>query len=94
VVGKELREQIHAVHGDIVKVMIELDFEERNLAIPEDLAQALAASPKAKLGYEKLSYSQQKLYVDWIASAKQSVTRERRIEKALNLLSEGKKLRG
>lgn len=93
VVEKGIRDQIHAYHGDKVTVTLELDFEDRQVETPPDLAEALARQPKAKEFYERLSYSQKKLYVDWIMEAKQETTRQRRIEKALVKLSQGKKQR-
>jgi hypothetical protein len=94
VVGKDLRDQIKKSAGDSVKVTLELDLEERQTVIPDDLRMALEYQPEAMIGFEKLSHSQQKLYVDWILSAKQETTRRNRIEKTLSLLAQGKKLRG
>jgi hypothetical protein len=94
VVGKSIRDQIGASQGDSVKVMLELDLEERQVDIPEDLLQALDNLPQARDGFNQLAYSQKKIYVDWILSARQEATRQRRVEKALALLSQGKKLRG
>ena len=94
VVGKDIRDQIKKVVGDSVKVTLELDLEERQVVIPDDLRRALENQPEAMIGFEKLSYSQQKLYVDWILSAKLEETRSNRIEKALSQLTQGKKLRG
>jgi uncharacterized protein YdeI (YjbR/CyaY-like superfamily) len=62
--------------------------------IPEDLAQALEDLPQAKEAFNQLSYSHKKEYVNWILSSRQAETRQHRIEKALILLSQGKKLRG
>ena len=94
VVGKDIRDQIGASQGDTGKVMLEVDLDERQVDVPEDLLQALTSSPQAEAGYNKLSYSQKKLYVDWILGARQAQTRQRRIEKAILLLSQGKKMRG
>ncbi len=94
VVGKSIRDQIGASRGDTVTVTLEVDLAVRMVDVPEDLLQALASSPQAEAGYNNLSYSQKKLYVDWILSARQAQTRLRRIEKALVLLSQGKKLQG
>jgi hypothetical protein len=94
VVGKSIRDQIKATQGDTVKVMLELDVEERRVDVPEDLAQALESLPLAKDVFNQLSYSHKKEYVNWVLSARQGETRQRRIEKALMLLAQGKKLRG
>jgi hypothetical protein len=94
VVGKNIRDQIKSIQGDTVKVILELDVEERQVEIPEDLAQALDNLPQVKSAFNQLSYSHKKEYVNWILGARQAETRQRRIEKALMLLSQGKKLRG
>lgn len=94
VVGKSIRDQIQAVRGDTVKVFLELDAEARKVVVPDDLLQAFVNQPLAKDVFEKLSYSHKKEYVNWIMSAKQEETRRHRIEKTVELLSLGKKLRG
>lgn len=93
VVGKSIRDQIQAAQGDMVKVMLELDAEDRQVVVPGDLVQAFVNQPQAKDVFEKLSNSHKKEYLNWIQGAKQEETRRRRIEKALELLSHGKKLR-
>ncbi len=94
VVGKEIRDQIKKAVGDSVKVTLELDLEDRQVVVPDDLLQALENQPEARAGFDKLSYSQQKIYVPWILSSKRAETRSNRIERAIILLAEGKKLRG
>lgn len=94
VVGKPIRDQIHAAQGDIVQVTIEVDSAERMVGVPEDLEKALSLSPTAKEVFDQLAYSHRKEYIQWISSAKQPSTRQRRIEKTLEMLSQGKKLRG
>ncbi len=94
VVGKNIRDQIQKAVGDSVTVTLELDREDRQVVIPEDLRQALETQPEAREGFEKLSYSQQKIYIDWILRARREETRKSRIEKALSLLAQAKKLRG
>ena len=94
VVGKEIRDQIKKSAGDSVKVTLEPDLEDRQVVIPDDLHQVLENQPDARAGFDKLSYSQQKIYVDWILSSKRAETRSSRIEQAVILLAQGKKLRG
>jgi uncharacterized protein YdeI (YjbR/CyaY-like superfamily) len=94
VVAKNIRDQIKKSVGDAVRVSLELDLEERQVDIPDDLRRALETQPEAREAFEKLSYSHQKNYVDWILNAKREETRCSRIEKALFLLAQGKKLRG
>jgi uncharacterized protein YdeI (YjbR/CyaY-like superfamily) len=42
--------------------------------------------------FGSLAPSYRKLYINWIASAKQEVTREKRIREAIVFLEQGKKL--
>jgi hypothetical protein len=93
VVGKPIRDQIHSIAGDTIQVTMELDLEERRVVIPKSLAEALDSHPLSKAGFEKLAYSHQKAYVDWILAPKKEETSQNRIEKALNLLAQGRKLR-
>ena len=94
VVGKDIRHQIHATQGDTVSVTVELDFANRQVEVPDDLEQALSMNAPAQEAFDKLAYSHKKEYVNWITSAKHENTRQRRIEKTLEMLSQGKKLRG
>jgi len=94
VIGKSFRNQIRATQGEMVKVMLELDVEERQVDVPQDLAQAFERLPPAKYAFNQLTYSHKKEYINWILSAKKAETRQRWIEKAVMLLSQGKKFRG
>ena len=60
--------------------------------IPLEFKKALAANKKAKEYFENLASSYRKHYVGWIASAKREQTRKKRIEEAINLLQQNKKL--
>jgi Domain of unknown function (DUF1905)/Bacteriocin-protection, YdeI or OmpD-Associated len=93
VVGKEIRDHIHAQQGDTVLVTLELDLEERRVVLPEDFEAAFANHPQARAEFDKLSYSHQKEYGDWIQGARKAETRLRRIETMLESLPAGKNLR-
>lgn len=63
--------------------------------IPADcpeLTAALKNFPEAGKNFNALPPSQKKLYITWITSAKREETKRRRLEEALDLLREGKKL--
>jgi uncharacterized protein YdeI (YjbR/CyaY-like superfamily) len=60
--------------------------------VPPDFRRALRSSPKAWRIFESLAPSYRRLYLGWIAAAKQEATRTRRIAEAISLLAEGKKL--
>ncbi len=93
VVGKDIRQHIGANRGDTVQVTLELDTEERHVELPEELKAAFATQPQASAAFEKMTYSHQKEWVNWIMSAKQAETRLRRIERAVALIAQGKNLR-
>jgi hypothetical protein len=90
-VSAENRAAAGVAAGDEVDVDIELDTTPRTVAVPPDLAEALAADDAARSFYDTLSYSQQQWYVLPIEGAKQPETRERRVDKALAMLREGRK---
>ena len=94
VVKKSLREAIKKESGDIVSVTMERDLEKREVQIPEDFLVELDLHTEVQAIFTKLSYSHQKEYVDWIESAKKPETRKNRINKSLEMLLEGKKLKG
>lgn len=49
------------------------------IAVPDDFAIALKGSPAARAPMDKLAPSHRREYLEWITSAKQAATRERRI---------------
>lgn len=59
---------------------------------PADLAAALASLPAAAACFTRLPPSQQREYIDWLASAKRSQTRARRLAQALDKLGAGQRL--
>ncbi len=53
---------------------------------PEDLRSALAADPLARAAYDRLPPSHKREHLRAIESAKKPETRQRRIERALEML--------
>lgn len=92
-ITQEIRKKIGKGFGDTVSVAIQKDEEERIIEIPEDFARILSTDQKAKVTYDQLSFTAKKEYVKWITEAKREETRQDRIKKAMERLSEGKKLR-
>jgi Uncharacterized protein conserved in bacteria len=90
---QDIRKKIGKDFGDTVEVTVEKDEEERIVELPSQLAEAFEQNPEAKNTFEKLSYTGKREYVLWINDAKKEETRNSRIEKAIQLLNEGKKLR-
>jgi antitoxin component of MazEF toxin-antitoxin module len=76
--------------GDAVEVDIEVDNEPRTVEVPADLAAALAAEPRARETFDKLSNSMKGYHVSQVVDAKTPETRQRRIEKSISVLREGR----
>ena len=90
---QEIRSKLGKSFGDEVFVTVEKDVEERIVEVPEDFAAAMNHDDNAMSTFKSLSYTAQKEYTVWITSAKREATREERINKAVALLSEGKRLK-
>ena len=88
---KSIREQVGKTFGDEVKVSVELDVEERAVAVSAELKRAFKSDKDARSAFEKLSYTHQKEYVTWINEAKKDETRARHVEQTLKMLKERKK---
>jgi hypothetical protein len=76
--------------SDDVEVDIELDTEPRTVDLPPDLQAALDAEQRAKATFDKLSNSMKGYHVSQVTGAKTDETRQRRIEKSISVLREGK----
>ncbi|MES2223783.1 MAG: YdeI/OmpD-associated family protein [Patescibacteria group bacterium] len=59
--------------------------------VPTDLAKALKAHPKALAQWKANTPLARRDWVLWLSTAKKEETRVRRIEKAISMLSSGKK---
>lgn len=77
--------------GEHVDVEIVTDTEPREVAVPDDLAAALAKDAEASAAFERLSYTHRKEWVRWIEEAKRQETRETRLVKTVEQLREGKR---
>jgi bifunctional DNA-binding transcriptional regulator/antitoxin component of YhaV-PrlF toxin-antitoxin module len=75
----ENREAAGVKPGDSVEITLELDTEPLTVVVPDDLAEALAATEGGREAFEALSYSVRKEYVRQVESAKAAETRQRRI---------------
>jgi hypothetical protein len=78
---------------DRVRVRMELDTEPRKVAIPGDLAAALAADPVAKKTFALMSFTHRREYVEWVEEAKRRETRARRIAATVARVRGGEALR-
>ncbi|MCY9694519.1 YdeI/OmpD-associated family protein [Paenibacillus alginolyticus] len=62
---------------------------EKVVIVPDDLAVAFRANPKAADFFATLSYSNRKEYVQWITEAKREETRSARVVKTVEKLLQG-----
>lgn len=89
-VSAEHRQGAGVKGGDKIEVTIELDTDPRVVDIPLEFEKALNKNSAAKKYFDTLSNSKKKGIVVPIKDAKTDETRDRRIEKAISLLKEGK----
>ena len=89
-VSADVREKAGVAGGDDVDVDIELDTEPRDVVLPADFAEALAKEPQARQFFDGLPFSQRNWFVLGIEGAKTAETRQRRIDKAVERLREGR----
>lgn len=71
---------------------VELDSE--RVTVPADLRSELAANRDAKVAFAKLSYTYQRVYVEWVEEAKRPETRARRIAATVERVRSGRPQRG
>jgi hypothetical protein len=76
--------------GDVVEVDLELDTAPREIEVPPDFAAALDKDREAKRFFDGLSYSNKRRLTLSIDDAKTTETRQRRIEKSIGQLREGR----
>ena len=91
VVNRKLREAAGVRAGHTVTVTMERDTEPRVVRPPADFARALKGNREAAALWQTLSYTHQREYAEHIEEAKRPETRQRRIEKAVEMLAAGKK---
>ncbi|WP_433368056.1 YdeI/OmpD-associated family protein [Actinoplanes sp. CA-142083] len=72
--------------GQVYDLDIELDTAPRVIETPDDLRAALEGAGAGD-AWQKLSYSHQRQHVEAINAAKTPATRERRIAKAIEMIS-------
>lgn len=89
-VSEEVRKNAGVAAGDEVDVEIELDNEPREVSVPADFTELLDQDADARRFFDGLSYSNKRRFVMGIEEAKTPETCQRRIDKAIIMLREGK----
>lgn len=64
--------------------------EKKELEIPDYFTAALKKNKKALATFDEFNYSSKKDYVEWVVEAKTGETRKKRLETAIEWMSEGK----
>jgi hypothetical protein len=84
--NRQVREGAGVEAGDEVDLQLELDTKPREVELPPELAAALAQDPEARAAWDKQSYTHRKEHARWVADAKKTETRDRRLAKLLDNL--------
>lgn len=82
--------QAKKLNDDGIKVPVKAGKEKTTLVIPDYFTQALSKNKKALAVFENFSYSNKKEYVEWITEAKTESTQQKRLDTAIEWISEGK----
>jgi len=91
ILRKDIKAQVGKTHGDTVRVTIQKDTAERIVEVPTELKATLELNPDAETFYNSLSYTNRKEYANWFASAKKQETKDRRLNKTIEMLLNGVK---
>ncbi len=87
---KEIRAKLGKGVGDLVKVKVNEDIEERIIEIPNDLISELVANNMLEV-FGRLSFTNRKEFTRWVEESKKQETRLNRIGQAIEKLKLGKK---
>jgi hypothetical protein len=89
-VSAENRAGTGARGGDVVDVDVELDTEPRSVELPADLEAALSADPAARATFDALSPSNKGWHVSQVTGTSNPETRQRRLDRSIAALREGR----
>ena len=78
------------LNDDGIKLKATKPAEKMPISVPDYFAAALKKNKAAAAVFEKFSPSHKKEYIQWFEEAKTEPTRSRRLEKALQWITEGK----
>lgn len=86
-VPKRFRDAAGVNAGEIIEVTMERDAEKRTVEVPEYLTDILKKANLQDI-FSKMSFTDQKEYINAINEAKKEETRIKRIEKFVKILNE------
>jgi Bacteriocin-protection, YdeI or OmpD-Associated/Domain of unknown function (DUF1905) len=87
------RKAPHADAGDVVTVELRIDRASRSLPVPPDLSAGLKRHPKAWKAFQALAPGGRRQFIQWFDSAKSPAARQRRLDRAVDVLLERALLR-
>jgi Domain of unknown function (DUF1905)/Bacteriocin-protection, YdeI or OmpD-Associated len=87
-VSAQNRKAAGVAAGDKLDVELQLDVQPREVTVPPDFKKVLKGD--ARRHFDRLSYSKKRYLVENIEGAKTDETRQRRIDKAVSALREGR----
>ena len=90
-ISAAVRKETGLKGGDPIHVVLTVATSPREVQMPDDFADALRRDPAAAAFFAALPNSLQRYHADNVASAKAAETRQRRIERALDLFRAGKR---
>ena len=90
-ITKAVRAEAGVDVGDRVHVVLERDTSDRTIAVPEDLALALDQA-NLTTAFNAMAFTHRREYAEWITQAKRPETRQRRLEKAVDMIANGSRL--
>ena len=91
IIPREVRRAVGKTIGDILRVGLSHDLSERVIAMPEDLAAALAEAPAAQTFFKSLDKPEQRAYVRYLKGAKTPEIRAKRLTETVYRLGVGRK---
>jgi uncharacterized protein YdeI (YjbR/CyaY-like superfamily) len=90
VLVQQIKDAIRVHDGGVKPRASARPAEKTELVIPGYFKAALKKNKKALATFEQFNYSNKKEYVEWITDAKSDETRKKRLETAIEWMSEGK----
>lgn len=90
-VGEALREAANADVGDTVTLVVAPAKDWPEPQVPQDVRQALAASPEAEGLWQDITPMARWDWIRWIGATRNAQTRQRRVAVAIDKLAAGKR---
>ena len=91
-IHKATREAIGKGPGQTVRVSLRPDTGPREVEVPPELAERLAADSALQKRFDALAFTYRKEFARWVSDAKRQETRDRRADRAAEMIRNGEKL--